>query len=38
MEEYGIQGLWATILGVKEDGSALPKEDIEALRSRFVRD
>ncbi|KAI9764850.1 MAG: hypothetical protein M1840_007996 [Geoglossum simile] len=38
MEEYGIQGLWATILGVKEDGSALPKEDTEALRSCFVRD
>ncbi|KAI9785930.1 MAG: hypothetical protein M1839_008196 [Geoglossum umbratile] len=38
MEEYGIQGLWATILGVKEDGSALPKQDVEALRSHFVRD
>ncbi|KAI5843844.1 hypothetical protein DFP73DRAFT_594854 [Morchella snyderi] len=35
-EDYGIQGLWATVLGVNEDGSALSSSALEGLAEMFV--
>lgn len=34
-EEYGIQGLWATILGVNENGTALSAKALEGLAEMF---
>ena len=35
-EEYGIQGMWATVLGVREDGVALSEAEREGLKSMFT--
>ncbi|PWW76439.1 hypothetical protein C7212DRAFT_363282 [Tuber magnatum] len=34
-EDYGIQGLWATILGVREDGTALCDTELDELELMF---
>lgn len=35
-EEYGIQGLWATVLGVHENGTRMNTEELESLAEMFV--
>ncbi|KAL7274000.1 hypothetical protein RUND412_003116 [Rhizina undulata] len=37
-EDYGIQGMWATVLGVDENGRALKEWELEGLGKLFVMD